>query len=214
MPNAKMGGGGSRLKRIIHMIAMFDSAQPRKPAQIAQALGVSKRTVYRDLAVLQECGLPALFDNAAHGYTLASPVTCRLKVDELLCLLIAVHAIAVHAAPSFRRLLRKASGKLARLLPTRDRKALRKLTKIFGEPIRESPRRQEDHLLTILQAVERKKALRVDYENCSSGTETGTLHILGLRTSDVHWEVIGKFEGERHYRRISLNRIRAAETII
>lgn len=202
------------MKRIIHMISMFDSPEPRTTAQIAQALGVSKRTVYRDLKALEECGLPALFDDAAHGYTLASPVTCRLKVDELLCLLIGAHAINVHAAPKFRRLLSKASDKLAKLLPARDRGALRRLTRVFGEPIRESPRRQEDHLLTILQAVERKRALRVDYDNCSSGKETGKLHILGLRTSDVHWEVIGKFEGERHYRRIPLDRIRAAETDI
>lgn len=173
MPKRQQGSSIGRLKRIVQLLSILDSPKPHSAAQLAQAIGVSKRTVYRDLAALEQCGVPALFDDAVHGYTLPWPVTNRLNTEELLCLLIAVHAIQIRAAPKFGRLLRKAATKLAKLLPDSDRGALKQLTRVFGRPLRETPRRQEDHLLTVLRAIEQKNQCRLSMKaNCRERNRT------------------------------------------
>lgn len=201
--------GSNRLRRIISLICLLDAGEPLSSAELADEIGVSKRTIYRDLAALKEAGVPAVFDDRESGYSLAAPVICRLKVNELLCALIAMHAVQLRASPEFSRLLRRAQSKLARILPDSAQKVPEALDRIFGQPPRGSSRKQEDYLLAMLRAVMNNRSLLVNYDAEAAGPQSGKLQIAGLKVSEIRWEVIGKFEGARHYRAIALDRLQS-----
>lgn len=211
MAKQPKGSTLSRLKRLLRLLALIDSAEVRSAVQLAEAIGVSRRTVFRDLALLEQCGLPVRFEHGSRGYTLASPLTCRLKTDELVCLLIAAHAVQLRAAPAFGRLVQQAVAKLLRIVPETERAALKQWARIFERPIRQVPRRQEEHLLTILDAVRRGQPLNLNYETALSGNRRVKVEVSGLRTSDLQWELIGKLDGQQYFRAIPLEQILAAE---
>lgn len=211
MPRGRKGSTLSRLKRLLRLLALIDSADVLSAEQLARAINVSRRTVFRDLALLEQCGLPVRFEHGSRGYTLASPLTCRLKTDELACLLLAAQAVQLRAAPAFGRLIHQAIAKLSRILPEADRAALKQWTRMFERPIRPSPRRQEQHLLTILDAVRQGKPVNLEYETSLAGTRRVKVHASGLRTSDLQWELIGQLDGQQYFRAIPLERILSVE---
>lgn len=211
MPRHQTGSTLTRIKRIISLISLIDSSPSHSASQISQELGVSKRTVYRDLAMLDQCGVPTLFEETTSGYILPSPISCRLNSGELICLLIALHAFKLCSAPIFAKRLNQATVKLAKMLPVSERDSLKKLWRLFERPLNQSRRRQEDHLLTILSAVSHDKALKVTYESTLMDSRTIRIRPSGIRIREINWELIGKLDDQQHHQMFPLDRILATE---
>ncbi|WP_428389863.1 helix-turn-helix transcriptional regulator [Mucisphaera sp.] len=79
----------ARLGRLIRLITLVQSGQAKSPDHLADELDVSRRTVFRDLDLLREAGVPCYFDDA--GYKVAErfflpPV--NLTIQETLGLLL------------------------------------------------------------------------------------------------------------------------------
>lgn len=85
-----------RLARIEQML--FQNAVGLRAVQIADACGVDRRTVYRDLALLNKSGIPVYQKDGRffikHEYYLAK---VRLNANEAIALYIAARMVAYHA---------------------------------------------------------------------------------------------------------------------
>lgn len=63
-------GNGGRLSRLLRIIDVLQSGRVYNSQDLAQLCGVSRRTVFRDIAALQDAGLSVLQDESRRGYFL------------------------------------------------------------------------------------------------------------------------------------------------
>ena len=102
-----------RLERLLKLVSLMESGQPKTGEQIAETFKVCKRTVFRDIKLLRTANVPIAFDTVSKGYRLnrprgfvsvdsgEPPMTVRMqsgeacscpkiKAEEIVALLIAV----------------------------------------------------------------------------------------------------------------------------
>lgn len=100
-PAPKKTGNGAvcktRLDRLFTLIGIMRSGHTYGPDDLARKLGVSRRTVFRDLDMLDRSGVPYLFDGNKGGYQLHnwnSLPPARLSLHEAVALYTAAKKIA------------------------------------------------------------------------------------------------------------------------
>ncbi|MCK4626053.1 MAG: HTH domain-containing protein, partial [Phycisphaerae bacterium] len=81
----------SRIYRLLRLITMLQSGRSYTVAQLAEELDVSRRTVFRDLNVLEMARIPYYFDRDAKTYRInhfffLSPV--NLTLPEALAMMV------------------------------------------------------------------------------------------------------------------------------
>ncbi len=82
-----------RISRIIRLITALQSGENYTMAELAEMVGVSRRTVFRDLRHLQRAGIPYCYHSATGGYSTSAESylpPLDLKPDEALSLLMLV----------------------------------------------------------------------------------------------------------------------------
>src|SRR5687768_15987244 len=104
---------------------MLSAGQPQTASALADECGISRRSLFRDVAVLRDAGLPILFDEQRHGYVLNRQPFLRpteFTVSEALSLISLAEA-ASHRRPRIplQRNARAAALKLLSNLPNRLR---------------------------------------------------------------------------------------------
>jgi predicted DNA-binding transcriptional regulator YafY len=110
------------LKRISRLIALIDkcaSLKCIKPAMLAQDFGVSKRTIYRDLRVLEEAGIPLVIDEATGLYIKKGykfPITLLAK-EEVQALHLSRVLMALHTEYEIVKHFNEAVNKIKQALP-------------------------------------------------------------------------------------------------
>jgi len=80
----------SRIHRLLQLITMLESGKARSTQDLMSKLGVSRRTLFRDLKVLQSAGIPYYYDSAL-GYRIARSFflpPINLTVPETLGLML------------------------------------------------------------------------------------------------------------------------------
>ncbi|MCC5969868.1 MAG: HTH domain-containing protein [Pararhodobacter sp.] len=108
-----------RDQRLFDLVQLMRDGRLRTAAELAQAMGVSTRTIWRDMAMMAETGLPVEGERGM-GYILRAPLVLPptvLTPEELEALVEALRTMAddpdhPHAKPA-RSLLYK----IATLLP-------------------------------------------------------------------------------------------------
>jgi predicted DNA-binding transcriptional regulator YafY len=86
----------ARLRRIEHRL--YNTPQGLRVVQLAEYCGVDRRTVYRDLASLEEMGVPVWEDGGRYGIDRESYLsTIRLNLNEAVALFFAVRLLAHHS---------------------------------------------------------------------------------------------------------------------
>lgn len=129
------------LIRCLKTLSLLQSGLGYNAMELAREFGVSQRTVYRDLGVLKDAGIPITFCTDRNGYILDPVFRFRslpLTGEEWVAVVLACCAV-VRTQASFAPLARQASAKLlARLPPDLLREAsegLRLLPFSSGAPL-------------------------------------------------------------------------------
>lgn len=107
----------SRVHRLLRLITLMRSTRPPTAVELAEQLQVSKRTVFRDLNMLELAGVPYYFSTQTGGYRIASTFflpAVNLTLDEALALL----AVAGQGQElPLHRLINQAARKIESVLP-------------------------------------------------------------------------------------------------
>lgn len=88
---------GSRLLRTLRLLEFLQSGRVCNSGELAEFCGVSRRTVFRDIATLQEAGIAVMHDTARGGYFIPhrrASARPDLTLPEAVALQIACHATA------------------------------------------------------------------------------------------------------------------------
>ncbi len=76
---------GAKCDRLFHLLILMQGGPPRTADELAAALSVSRRSLFRYLQTFERCGIPYYHDDAARGYRIREDFYMRplaLTQDE------------------------------------------------------------------------------------------------------------------------------------
>jgi predicted DNA-binding transcriptional regulator YafY len=109
----------SRNDRLFDLIQLMRDGRLHRASDLAARLGVSTRTVWRDMAVLASSGLPVEGERGV-GYILRGPITLPpliLTEEEVAAMTHLLALAAAHADTGIARGARSLAAKIAAVLP-------------------------------------------------------------------------------------------------
>jgi len=207
----------ARISRILRLISLLRSRRYYTADEIAERLEVSKRTVYRDLNVLEQAGIPYYYDADTGGYHILDsfflpPVS--FSFEEALALIL-LSDFENAKLPVIE--CTKAIEKIESLLPNELRKHITSAEKriyIKQLPVTDPDTYREDCYLKIHKAMEKRRAIKCRYysrlDKACIETEFEPYNIFFAKRA---WYVAGKFYGNNteDIRILKLNRFETVE---
>jgi predicted DNA-binding transcriptional regulator YafY len=122
---------GERIQRIIRLIVRLQSSRCSTADELAAEFEVSRRSVFRDLRVLELAGIPFYYDRASGGYRILSTFFLRpvsLDLEEALSLLLLTEGAGGRGGIPHLSAAWRAANKIESALPGEMRRELGPLT--------------------------------------------------------------------------------------
>jgi len=178
---------------------------------LARELGISLRTLYRDIASLQAQGAP-IDGEPGVGYVLRPGFTLpplMFSEDEVEALMLGSHWVAENGDPRLAQAAMDVMAKVAAVLPP-DRRAQ------FENPRLLVPRRKNDGtalLAPIRDAIRKECKLTIDYSDAGKSPSSRTVWPLAVGFFEQIRVVVAWCELRDDYRHFRVDRIgRLTET--
>jgi len=203
-----------KIRRLLQILEYLQSGRRYHTGQLSEFVGVSKRTIFRDLKVLQDSGVQLLYDEAEQGYwippsTFLPPTD--LTVNETLSLLLMGEKLGgPGAGVPFQASARDAALKLLGNLPPLLRSHLSDLSdhlQITLEPTHHLTNSQE-HYQRVLEAIEKRRKIRLSYDSLSEEAQISTLvSPYQMLFQNRSWYAIGRSSLHKEVRTFNVGRI-------
>ena len=183
--------------RLLRLLSLLQAHREWTGPALAERLGVSARTVRRDVDRLRELGYPVHATQGTAGYQLGAGATLPpllLDDDEAVAVAVGLASAAGGTVRGIEETSLRALTKLEQVLPSRLR---HRVDTIAGSMVRVSPPSPSvdaGTLLKIAEASRRRERLRFDY-TAADGSETvrdvepHSLVSWGRRWYLVAWDV-------------------------
>ncbi|MFI6866914.1 helix-turn-helix transcriptional regulator [Nocardia sp. NPDC050406] len=185
------------------------SPRPRTARQLAARLDVTTRTIVRDIAALQQSGLPVVAMTGPNGgYALARGSTLApvsLTPTEATALIMALPMLR---GTPFERSARAAVHKVLAVLPENDRTTATELTDRVRLLRQEVPPVPPE----VLEALVMHRLLRMDYTDRNGDTTARTVEPLALLAGE-HWYLYAWCQLRSGVRGFRLDRIHTPEVL-
>ncbi|MEM1209911.1 MAG: YafY family protein [Planctomycetota bacterium] len=200
-----------RISRLIRLLTTIQSDPTQGPAELAEAMGVSRRTLFRDLNTLTEAGVPIVFEQG-RGYRIREsfflpPVS--LTVSEAVgVMLLGVQAQAQPDKP-FHAAGLSAIRKLAAMLPAPLRAGCEEVVASSSyRPAAQVPGEAEAGPYPLLQrAIDTRTECRLTYRAPLREQADVLLRPLRLHFSERAWYIYGRSSLGDEVRAFKLSRI-------
>lgn len=203
----------TRIQRLLRVLALLQAGRGCNAKRLADECGVSRRTIFRDLDVLRESGLPILYDEVQQHYRLSGTQFLppfNFTPDEALSLIVLCHEMGGRTRLPFLAAAQSASLKLESSLPLRLREEVH--AAVDSIQIRMPPTNplsgQEAVYQRLVEAVRRRRCVRIRY---AAPTEEGEfctkLSPYRLLFSRRSWYAIGRSSLHRGVRTFHVGRI-------
>ncbi len=201
-----------RIHRLLQLITELQSGTSKSAADLAEQLGVSRRTLFRDLATLKEAGVP-YYHESESGYRIdpsffLPPV--NLKVTEAMGLMLLGKAAAPHRDQPFYRPAIEAINKMACLLPAGYRDVtIDMLDNVSVAPgVRHVEAGDQGFFATLQRAIDEKLVCRMRYHSLHDRDDIEViLEPYHLHFAVRAWYVMGKSVEREDVRIYKLSRI-------
>jgi len=205
--------------RTVRLFAILDHLrvrrQPVSAAALADELGVSVRTIYRDMDTLRDMGAPIQGEGGvgfriADGYFLPP---LRFDRDELDAVVLGMRLTEAQGDHALANAAKRVSAKIRAVLPEGEQGAYldapllvySKKTKQAKGPLR--------HLARLRVAVRERRRVRISYETAEGRRSERTVRPLGLTVFDAVWVLTAWCEGRDAFRNFRPDRIRSVRTL-
>jgi len=208
-----------RLHRLLGILMLLDSRGVMKAGNLAQILETSERTIYRDIDILCEAGIPIMSISGPNGgysfmenYKINSNV---LQGGDVLTLLLSAMGITPAKNTEMAQQLKNAVIKLENSISEEHREEITKAKERFF--IDSDPwwgkKAQNDNLDIIKNSVLNLKKLKIFYKKVSDEGSERIIRPYGAVIKNSEWYVIGFCETKKEIRVFKCNRIVALEVL-
>jgi predicted DNA-binding transcriptional regulator YafY len=210
----------ARLTRCVRLLNTFQSRIGHTIEDLARAFEVSERTVYRDLRLLADAGVPTSHNAEKRGRTLEHNIlirTSRLSNDELTSLLLAAHIVSLSYSADVGHPIHQAVGKVLAQAPATLREDLAGLlNSISGKPTAALwPLGPQSAMTEILAAIRQKRPIRIVYRPAQQSASAIHTKITSPRlvAAGLHWYLIGRSSWHRKVFRFDLRHVHSVQQI-
>jgi predicted DNA-binding transcriptional regulator YafY len=198
-----------RTDRLFELIQILRDGKLHRAADMAKALEVSTRTIWRDMATLIASGLPIEGERGV-GYILSAPITLppvALTREELEALRLGVQLVASAVDPSLARAAASLRAKIAAVTPDSARDSGSE-TFVFAsaEAARAAPR-----LSHIRRAIREHERLWLRYTTLAGETGERVVRPLQLEFWGRAWTMTAWCEMKNDFRVFRVDLIEALE---
>ncbi len=209
----------SRVSRLVQLLGLLQASKGHNAGRVAAACEVSRRTIFRDLDVLRQAGVPLLFDDVNNIYRIPGtyflPPT-NFTTEEALAVIVLCYEMGSDSRLPFYEAAQNAALKLEASLPARIREQLREIS--TAVQIKLTPgNRLEGQMPVYRQLLASIAARRPVYLHYDSFTDGQTLRLklcpYRMLFSRRSWYVIGRSSVHREVRTFNVGRISSMEVL-
>lgn len=209
----------SRISRLVQLLGLLQAGKGNNAGALAKACGVTRRTIFRDLDVLRQAGVPLLLDDESGIYRIPGtyflPPT-NFTAEEALAVMVLCYEFGSGSRLPFYEAATSAALKLESCLPGRVRDRLRNATDAVH--INLQPGSRLDDKLPVYQqllgCIATRRAARIVYDSLSDGQVINIkLSPYRLLFSRHSWYVIGRSSLHRETRTFNVGRIQTIELL-
>jgi predicted DNA-binding transcriptional regulator YafY len=206
-----------KIRRILTLVERLQCGRLYNAKELADFCGVSHRTMFRDLKVLQQSGVAVVYDEQRRGYHMPAatflPPT-DLTLDEALALLVLTHELgqAGNGVP-FLDAARAGALKFLSNLRGPLRTHLGELTSAIHARVEPHHPLADArvHFERVQEALTRRTKLRLEYHSLFENKDINTLvSPYTLLYSRRSWYLIGRSSLHRSVRTFHLGRINSS----
>lgn len=208
----------TRTDRVMDLLDLLRASEAMSVAAIAGALGVSRRTVLRDLATLRERGWPIRSDAGPGGGVFlerARGVTAvHLSVEEVVALWVGARLAASAAEMPWSVAARSALDKVLASIPKDRARRLHQLLRrvVIGNPatpeVRASLRPIQPGVLDAFeQSFSEMRLLAFDYRDRDGRRSARVVEPQGLLVEAPAWYLLARDRGNGEARSFRFDRI-------
>jgi len=202
-----------RITRLVKLLQMLQVGRGQNAAGLAEACGVGRRTMFRDLEALRAAGVPLEFDVQAQRYSIPrgyfGPPT-DMTVDEALAIWALANSVGNRPQLPLYEAAHTALAKLERSLPPPVRHKFRKIAR----SIRLLPQKvgslavKSTIYQSLVEAIEKRRSVEMEYASLTEWERITTkLRPYQLMFCQHSWYVIGRSSLHREIRNFNLARI-------
>ncbi|HHF7375577.1 helix-turn-helix transcriptional regulator [Legionella bozemanae] len=198
----------SRTERLLDLIQLLRRHRfPVSGVSLAQELGISLRTLYRDISMLKGQGAP-IEGEAGMGYVLRPGFTLpplMFTVDEIEAIVLGSRWVADRTDTQLKVAAQNALAKIAAVLPNE----LREQLEIFGLLIAPGhiATSKDSDLILIRKAVRLEKKLQLTYQDVNENSSQRMIWPLALGFFDQVRILIAWCELRQDFRHFRTDRI-------
>ncbi|MEU6831496.1 YafY family protein [Nocardia beijingensis] len=181
--------------RLLRLLSLLQTPREWPGSELAERLGVTDRTVRRDIDRLRELGYPVTATlGAAGGYRLAAGTAMPpllVEDDEAVAIAVGLRAAAGSAVAGIEEASVRALAKVEQVLPAKLRRRVRVLAVALTPPTAAGPAADPGVLATLAAAVTNRERVRFAYRD-EAGTETKRhTEPIGLVPARRRWYLVG-----------------------
>jgi predicted DNA-binding transcriptional regulator YafY len=203
----------SRIGRLVQLLGLLQAGKGHNADALAKTCEVSRRTIFRDLEVLRQAGVPLLFDeeNGSYGIpaTYYLPPT-NFTAEEALAVLVLCYELGTPNQLPFYEAAQTAALKLESSLPAGIRDRLRETTTAVHINMQPANRLEGQTPIyqQLLACIAARRAVRIVYDSFSDAAPIRLkLSPYRLLFSRHSWYVIGRSSVHREVRTFNVGRI-------
>jgi len=202
----------ARTSRLLALLQLLrGKSRPVAAATLASSLGISVRTVYRDIAELSAQGAP-IDGEAGLGYVLRPGLflpPLMLSDDETEAVVLGLRYVDQRGDDVLSHAAREALAKIAAVLPPAARETLRNPAALPGPGARSFPKDSVD-LRFLRAAIKAQAKLDIAYEDAGGARTRRTIWPIAIGFANEARVLIAWCEMRQGYRTFRTDRVATA----
>jgi len=201
-----------RLHRVLKIITLLQSRRFYNANQLATDCGVSRRTIYRDLDMIEKAGIPFYYDRKAGGYQIHQTgllPAINLNLEEALALVLMASELGRTGRLPLFQPARDAAAKVESSLPLGLRATLGNLIQNMAVRPAATARHNalQEAYRTVQRAIIKRQTLEAAYISFHEAAKIRTLlDPYWLMFYERAWYLIGRSSRHRAIRTFKLGR--------
>ncbi|WP_230531084.1 helix-turn-helix transcriptional regulator [Microvirga roseola] len=201
--------------RVVRLFQILDRLRglrlPKNAEVMAAELGVSVRTIYRDVATLQSLGAP-IEGQAGVGYVLRKGFflpPLMFDEDEMEALVLGTRMVAARADPDLAQAGQRAAAKITQVLRGDTRRMPDELPFKAVKRRTETAEDEAGFLRLLRHAIRYRRVVKAVYWDLQNRISERRLRPLGLTAFDLVWMLTAWCEERQDFRNFRLERFRS-----
>ncbi|MFC8526839.1 helix-turn-helix transcriptional regulator [Nocardia sp. NPDC057227] len=196
--------------RLLRLLGLLQTPRDWPGTELAGRLGVSARTVRRDIERLRGLGYPVHATQGSVGYRLAAGATVPpllLDDEEALAVAVGLRTVTGGTVSGIEEASLRALAKLEQVLPSRLRHRLTAMQRSMVRVSGSGPRVDPNVLIAISEATHRRERLRFDYRDRGGAATIRDVEPEAVVNFSRHWYLVGWDTDRADWRSFRVDRL-------